>query len=50
MKKLLNVLTGLCLLAGAFTGCDKPNEDEDGGGTPRIRIRNRNNSLPFKEK
>lgn len=33
MKKLLNVLTGLCLLAGAFTGCDKPNENEDGGGT-----------------
>lgn len=37
MKKLLNVLTGLCLLAGAFTGCDKPNENEDGGGTASIQ-------------
>ena len=36
MKKLLYVLTGLCLLAGAFTGCEKPNEEGegDGGTTP----------------
>ena len=32
MKKLLYVLTGFCLLAGAFTGCEKPNENGEGGG------------------
>ncbi|MDE5610225.1 MAG: SUMF1/EgtB/PvdO family nonheme iron enzyme [Bacteroidales bacterium] len=38
MKKLLYVLTGLCLLAGAFTGCEDPLKEPDGanggGGTP----------------
>ena len=35
MKKLLYVLTGLCLLAGTFTGCEKPkDESEEGGTTP----------------
>ena len=37
MKKLLYVLTGLCLLAGVFAGCEKkPLDDSDnpnGGGT-----------------
>ena len=33
MKKLLYVLTGLCLLAGLFTGCEKPNETGEGDGT-----------------
>ncbi|MDE5610153.1 MAG: formylglycine-generating enzyme family protein [Bacteroidales bacterium] len=31
MKKLLYVLTGLCLLAGAFTGCEKPNSTREEG-------------------
>ncbi len=33
MKKLLYVLTGLCLLAGAFTGCEKPEKESENGGT-----------------
>ena len=37
MKKLLNVLTGLCLLAGIFAGCEKKPLDDDnpneGGGS-----------------
>ena len=33
MKRLLYVLTGLCLLAGVFTGCEKPNETGEGDGT-----------------
>ena len=33
MKKLLYVLTGLCLLAGLFVGCEKPNETGEGDGT-----------------
>ena len=37
MKKLLYVLTGLCLLAGAFTSCEDPLKEPDGanngGGT-----------------
>lgn len=31
MKKLLYVLTSLCLLASVFTGCEKPNENSEGG-------------------
>ncbi|MBD5396834.1 formylglycine-generating enzyme family protein [bacterium] len=31
MKRLLYVLTGLCLLAGLFTGCEKPNENSEEG-------------------
>ena len=31
MKKLLYVLTGLCLLAGLFTGCEKNPLEETGG-------------------
>ena len=36
MKKLLYALTGFCLMAGLFTGCEKPNEEGegDGGTTP----------------
>ena len=38
MKKLLYVLTGLCLLAGIFTCCEKKPLDDDnpnGGGSTR---------------
>ncbi|MDE5610281.1 MAG: formylglycine-generating enzyme family protein [Bacteroidales bacterium] len=30
MKKLLYLFTGLCLLAGAFTACEKPNSTREG--------------------
>ncbi|MDE6694403.1 MAG: formylglycine-generating enzyme family protein [Bacteroidales bacterium] len=35
MKKLLYVLTGLCLLAGFFTACEKPNSTNEGGDTSK---------------
>ncbi|MBD5396833.1 formylglycine-generating enzyme family protein [bacterium] len=35
MKKLLYVLTSLCLLVGIFAGCEKPNSSSEGGGTTK---------------